>query len=358
MTLTTLSRAFAAALSLFLLVSAGYGADGDLLDVRDSADQPVKLIFDTDIGGDIDDAFALAIIHVMADRGKCELLGVTTTNQNASTPGYVAAFNAWYGRPAIPVGAGKGRNTDRYLSAITSQRLADGTPEYPIPAGFEAGEAVRTLRGLLASAEDRSVVVVQVGWCSNLATLLDSPADDLSPMTGRELAERKVRLLSVMGGAFVVDETAANYSGHKEFNIVNNVPAAQKLAREWPTEMVFSGYELGDRLRMQPVSLKNDLTRRAKILHDSFGHWASQAAPKEGFDHRRPTWDLTSVLFVLRPEEGRDYFSLSEFGNVDFTDAGVTVFTPNPSGKSRCFLQTEAQRVRAGEAIVDLCSEP
>ena len=34
-------------------------AQGDLLDVRDSSDAPIKIILDTDIGGDIDDAFAL-----------------------------------------------------------------------------------------------------------------------------------------------------------------------------------------------------------------------------------------------------------------------------------------------------------
>ncbi|MBR0226239.1 MAG: nucleoside hydrolase [Thermoguttaceae bacterium] len=338
-------------------VSAALALDGDLLDVRDSADAPIPVIFDTDIGGDIDDAFALALFHNFESRGVCKLLGVTTTDVNPAVSGYVAAFNAHYGRPEIPVGVGVGRKDDSYLSGITSQKNASGALEYPIPEGFKAREAVPLLRELLAAAADRSVVIVQVGSCSNLAALLDSPGDAASPLVGRDLVEKKVRLVSVMGGAFAIDESAADYAKHREWNIICDIPAAQKLVREWPTEIVFSGYEIGDRIRMNPVNLKNDYSGRSKILHDSFGYWTAKNT-KEGFDHRRPTWDLTAVLFVMRPESGRGYYTLSEPGDVEFDDDGVTRFTPNPEGKRRCYLQDEAARVRVGEAFVNLCSEP
>ena len=36
--------------------------------------QPVRLILDTDMSGDCDDAGALALLHALADRGECELL--------------------------------------------------------------------------------------------------------------------------------------------------------------------------------------------------------------------------------------------------------------------------------------------
>ena len=36
--------------------------------------QGIPIIFDTDIGTDIDDAGALAILHVMADRGQARIL--------------------------------------------------------------------------------------------------------------------------------------------------------------------------------------------------------------------------------------------------------------------------------------------
>ena len=342
---------------VFIFCGALRAAEDELLDVRDSAADAIPVILDTDIGGDIDDSFAFALLHNFESRGVCKLIGVTTTDVNPSDVDYVAAFNANFGRPEIPVGIGAGRKDGSYLLRVTLQKDAQGALEYPIPDGFKAREAVPLLRELLAAAEDRSVVIVLLGPCSNLAALLDSSADAASPLTGRELVEKKVRLLSMMGGAFAVDKTAENYATHREWNIVCDIPSAQKLAREWPGEIVFSGYEVGDRIRINPVNLKRDYSRRAKIIHDAFGYWAAENTD-EGFDHQRPTWGLTSVLFVLRPEEGRDYYTLSEPGDVDFDDDGVTRFTPNPEGKRRCFLVDEVQRVRVGEAFVNLCSEP
>ena len=348
----------------FLLVLLGAvggvrAEDGvDLLNVRDSQDAPVKIIFDTDIGGDIDDAFALALLHNFQDRGDCELLGVTVTNSNVAASKYVAAFNARYGRPNLPVGYSPNcRVTDSYPKKIVEQKSEDGALAYPVPEGFEPQDAVRLLRKLLADAKDGEVVVVQVGAFYNLARLLETPGDDVSPLTGLELAKSKVRLVSVMGGAFAVDPTAEAYRKHREWNVICDIPAAQKFAREWPTEIVYSGYEIGDRVRMSPVNLKNDYAGRSRILRDSFWAWTTKNT-KEGFDHKRPTWDLTSVLFVIRPESDRGYYALSEPGDVSFDDEGETIFTPNPQGKSRCFIQDATARARVEEAFVNLCSTP
>ena len=333
-------------------------ADGDLLDVRDERGAPVKLIFDTDIGGDIDDAFALGLIHALADRGECELLAVTTTTPLSASANYVAAFNRHFQRPDVPVGIGSGFGPlDCYPSEILKMTDDAGTPRYPVPEGFVAQDALSTLRRVLADAEDRSVVIVQVGESSNLAALLDSAADDISPLSGVELARRKVRLVAVMGGAFTLDPSAAGYEGRRESNIICSVSAARKLVREWPGEIVFSGYEIGDRIRMNPVNLQRDYRGKSRILYDSFAVWTARCTT-EGFNHRRPTWDLAPVLFVVRPEEGRGYFTLSAPGDVEIDDSGVTRFVPNPEGKRRCFLQTEEERIRVGEALADLCSEP
>ncbi len=336
-------------------------ADGDLLDVRATQDATIPVVLDTDIGGDIDDAFALALLHRFADEGVCKLLGVTLTNADPDAATFVAAENALYGRPNIPVALPKkaGRNTDNYPSATLAMKDDDGNALYPVPDGFKPEEPVALLRKLLAEAEDASVVVIQVGFSTNLAALLDTPGDDVSPLSGKELVAKKVRFLSVMGGAFAVDPTAEKYRDHAEWNIKNDVPAAQKLAREWPSAIAFSGYEVGDRIRMSTVNLKNDhRSKKARFLRDAYEHWASKAAPKEGLNHRRPTWDLTSVLFVLRPEEGRGYFQLSDPGVVTFEDDGKTRFTPDPNGSRYAFVVDKEARVRVGEAFVNLCSEP
>lgn len=342
-------------------VGVVFSAEGDLLDVRDSKDAPIPIILDTDIGGDIDDAFALALLHRFADQGYCEILGVTLTNANQHAAPYVAAENALYGRPDIPVAIPEkaGRNTDNYPSKTLNMKDSDGNLLYPVPEGFKPEEPVALLRKLLTKAEDGSVVVIQIGFSTNLAALLDTPADEYSPLTGQELVAKKVRFLSVMGGAFAIDPTAEKYRDHKEWNIVNDVPSAQKLAAQWPGPIAFSGYEVGDRARMSTINLKKDyLSKKARFLRDSYENWASKAAPGQGLNHARPTWDLTSVLFVLRPEQGRGYFQLSESGIVKFEDDGKTRFTPDPNGKHYAFLVDANASVRVVEAFANLCSQP
>ena len=66
--------------------------------------QPAKIILDTDIGGDVDDALALAMIHTGISRGECDLLAVTITKTHPLAAEYTQMLNAWYGRPDIPVG--------------------------------------------------------------------------------------------------------------------------------------------------------------------------------------------------------------------------------------------------------------
>ena len=38
--------------------------------------EKVKIIFDTDIGGDCDDAGALAMLHRLCDKGEAQLLAI------------------------------------------------------------------------------------------------------------------------------------------------------------------------------------------------------------------------------------------------------------------------------------------
>src|ERR1700752_1626134 len=77
------------------------------------------VIFDTDMGNDIDDALALAMLHALSDRGECLLLGVTLPNANAAAVPYVRMINRFYGRPDLPVGAAiralKGGDGDGYM---------------------------------------------------------------------------------------------------------------------------------------------------------------------------------------------------------------------------------------------------
>src|SRR6266702_4535338 len=69
-----------------------------------AAPAPVKIIFDTDIGNDVDDVLALSMLHALQTRGDCELLAVTITKPDELAGPFVDAINTFYGRPGIPIG--------------------------------------------------------------------------------------------------------------------------------------------------------------------------------------------------------------------------------------------------------------
>ena len=348
-----MTRKLTITLALFAAVffSASLFAD-DLISVRDTPQEPVNLIFDTDMGNDVDDALALAIIHNMVNRGKCNLLAVTVTKSCLNAARYIKAFNIQYGHGDVPVGLVKDGVTPedgKYVGRILEIKKDDGSFAYPCPEGWEPEDSVKLLRKVLADAKDHSVVIAQVGFSTNLARLLDSPADDISPLTGRELAAKKVRLLSAMAGAFCFQDD--QWKEHPEFNVVLDVPSAKKVFAEWPSDILFSGFELGVKVNMPGTSMLNDYQQnKYNILRDSYDFY-------RGLASGQPTWDLTSVLFVLRPEDGRGYYSISDRFEVQIQDDGKTRYTMNPNGRSRCFLTTPEQRIRVEEAFVNLCSE-
>jgi purine nucleosidase len=325
-----------------------------LLPVTVQADEPqparqlVSLIFDTDMGNDIDDALALGLIHSLQSLGECKLLAVTVTKDNRYAGPYVDIVNTFYGRGHIPIGVVRGGVTPddgAYLRKLAT--AADkGRPRYPhrLQDGREAPEATGLLRKALAAEPDGSVVVVQVGFSTNLARLLDSKSDDASPLDGTALVKRKVRLLSVMAGKF---GPTAEKDRYQEYNVVNDVKPAQQLCRRWPAPIVFSGIEVGEMICYPARSIEQDYNY---VAHHPLAE-AYRLLVKMPCD--RPTWDLTSVLYAVRP--GADDFGLSPPGRVTVDDAGVTHFQPEAGGPHRYLTVDAKQAQRILREFVLLC---
>ncbi len=317
---------------------------------------PVPVIFDTDMCGDCDDVAALAMLHALESREQCRLLAVTVSADHPRAAPFADGINRFYGRTEIPVGVvrpGGVAEQSVYL------KLADATFDDPAFAGREryphslrdakdAPEAVAVLRKALAGAEDGSVVMIQVGFSTNLARLLASPPDDASPLDGTALVARKVRLLELMAGAFrPIDGNAA----FEEYNVVKDRAAAAALAEAWPTEMIWSGFEIGIALPYPSQSIRDDF--RDVPHHPVREAYMILSPPPQD----RPSWDLTSVLDGVLGDRG--YFQRSPPGKVTVTEKGATVFTPDPAGRHRyLILENDAARARVIEALVQLTSQP
>lgn len=319
------------------------------LDPAGAAARPVPIIFDTDIGNDVDDALALGVIHALQSRGECELLAVTITKDQALCASFVDAVNTFYGRGNIPIGIVKGGATpeEGKFVGLAAQR-DNGELRYPhdLVNGNEALDATVLLRQVLSAQPDHSVVIAQVGFSTNLARLLDSVPDAHSELSGRDLVAKKVRLLSIMAGAF----QPINGGEHLEYNVVMDIPAARKLAGQWPVDIIYSGFEIGIAIPYPAVSIERDFSY--------VGHHPLPEAYQlyEPTPHERPTWDLTSVLHAVRPEHG--YFDLSPSGRAAVDEKGKTTFEATPDGRHRYLKASELQAARVREALAELASQP
>jgi inosine-uridine nucleoside N-ribohydrolase len=310
---------------------------------------PVKVIFDTDMGNDVDDALALAMLHSLQNRGESELLAITATKDHAEVAPYLDAINTFYGRPDIPIGTtDSGVTPEESLFTGLAFAREDDRLVYPhdLKLGDPSASAVDLLRETLAQQADQSVVIIQVGFSTNLVRLLDTVGDRHSALNGTELVAKKVKHISIMAGAF----TDIGGDTHLEFNIVQDIPAARRLASDWPTPVIWSGFEVGLAIRYPAASIENDF---AYVDRHPIPESYQAYIPTP---HERPTWDLTSVLWAIRPD--RNYFELSQAGQVEVKADGETVFQAQPNGLHRFLKITETEVARAREIMAALVSEP
>lgn len=316
--------------------------------------KPVQLIFDTDIGNDCDDVMAIGVIHSLQSRGECNLLAITITKDNPLAAAFADVLNTFYGRGEIPIGVcDSGVTPETGKFNVLAEATDEGQLRYPhdLVSGADAPSAVELLRKTLAAAEDHSVVIAQVGFSTNLANLLRSGPDQHSKLTGKELVQQKVRLLSAMAGAFTkIPNDKGELYDHREYNVVKDLPSAQYLAKHWPAPIVWSGFEIGLNLRYPHESIEQDF--RYVEHHPVSEAYVLYNPPP----HDRPTWDLTSVLHAVRPN--RAYFDVSPPGNVTMDENGLTTFTPDQSGRDRYLILRDDQKGRATEALVQLTSQP
>ena len=255
-----------------------------------AAAAPVKVIYDTDMALDVDDVGGLAMLHKMADAGECEILGVVVSEslQNYDgiwTPPLVDIVNTYYGRPNIPIGVYKGPHVDIGRVGNYAEKVVQAGFAHDLKSGADAEDGVRLYRRLLAAQPDASVTIISVGYVTNLDGLLLSAADDVSPLTGRELVEHKVKLWSCMGGEY----PASNEGG--EFNFDHYGNAAERVVNTWPGRAVFGGGEFGSQYKVGG-QLNDMANAKQNPVALSWLHYNG--------GKKREAWDEISVYYGVR----------------------------------------------------------
>ena len=294
------------------------------------------IIFETDMGNDVDDAWALDMLHKYADDGQARLLAVMLNKEGVGPCRYVQLMNTWYGRPAIPIGHAlrtekSMEGMPNFTTIVADMRQEDGSALYPhtVSRLDDTPDAVTLYRRLLPRQKDHSVTIVSVGFSGNLAALLRTGGDQYSPLSGSELVARKVGRLVVMAGNIENPDYA-------EYNVVNDIPACQEVFAQWPTDIVVTPFELGLAARLPGACLRDDFgwTGHHPVLD------GVMAARDKYEDY--PTWDMTAVVYAVEGCAG--YFTLSLPGTISVTGRGCTHYQADSRGRHRYLTCDHNQR--------------
>jgi inosine-uridine nucleoside N-ribohydrolase len=168
---------------------------------------PIPIVLDTDIGGDIDDAFALALV---LSSPELDLRAVTTVSGNTQARARLAAKMLWVaGRREVPVAAGEPGGK----MAMEQTRWADGFTS-PMLLSESAVD-------LLKAEIDRNpgeITVVAIGPLTNVAALLKQyPA-----------VRTRIKRIALMGGS-IARGYYPDSGPTAEYNIAADAAAAQTV---------------------------------------------------------------------------------------------------------------------------------
>jgi inosine-uridine nucleoside N-ribohydrolase len=284
----------------------------------------VRVILDADIDSDVDDVQALAMLHAYEKKGLIRLLGVVVTSNDSAAAACTDAINTFYGRPDLPIGYLKNQPNLRHFSKYT-RAVAEAFP-HSLTTLAQATESARLCRKLLADSPDGSVVIVTIGHLTSLQNLLQSGADEFSPLDGQALVAKKVKKWLCMGGQFP--------SG-KEANFFRPDPQSTVYCLDhWTQEAVFCGWEVGNQIKTGGTYLREKLPAthpvyRAYELYNNFVG--------------RPAWDQVAVL-LLDEKQAKQSFELVRDGHVSVAPDGSNTWqTGAESGKNHAYV-----RIRAG----------
>jgi len=297
--------------------------------------KPVNIIFDSDMGPDYDDVGAITILHALADKGEANILATMASTKYEGVAGVLNVFNTYFNRPNIPIGVPKGKALElRDWQHWTDTILA----KYPHHAknNDEAPDAVQLYRKILASQPDNSVTIVTIGFLTNLSNLLNSSTDEYSPLDGRQLIKKKVKLLVCMGGRFP--------SGY-EFNVMKDAAASQNVYENWNTPVIFSGFEIGAKILAGLPLIHNEAIKNDPVK-DVFR--ISIPLAKEDSLGRK-SWDETAVLVAIK---GYSQFYTLHPGRIKVADDGKNTWDDN--GKGQAYLVEKVDHKEVEKLINEL----
>jgi inosine-uridine nucleoside N-ribohydrolase len=266
-----------------------------------------KIIFDCDLGDDIDDAYALGLLLTMQDH--YEILGITTCYGRTEDRAILAAKFLKETHQNIPIYAGRntsGQNKRANWFAEQFYWSQGFNPSIPIKPN--AAEFIKNQLNRYPG----EVVIFSVGPVTNMADVMDLQPNILN----------KAKAIYAMFGSFRLGYDATD-KVHAEWNVVVDIPSAKKFVNSG-ANIIYAGLDV-------TAMVKLDANKRAKLLQ-----------------RQSPLTNVLSGLYVLWGQETPTLFDPVAIGmeaypdlfktedvHIRLDDQGFTRLIPNEKPNAR-----------------------
>jgi len=281
-----------------------------------------KILFDTDIGSDIDDAIALTYLLAQP---QCELLGITTVSgEPVKRAEMASAICHAAGRKDIPIYPGASEPlVGKQAQPLAPQHAALG--HWPHDRRFPEGEAIEFLRRTIRAIPGE-ITLLAVGPMTNLALLFRT-----DPEIPRLLKE-----VVLMCGKFGAKEIAW---GNTEWNARCDPEATAIVYRSVPAALRSYGLDVTIQVTMsrEEVARRFSKDPRLRLVLDFAQVWFAK-------QDRIYFHDPLAAVNVFAPE-----ICALESGNVtvelkEGAEKGRTLWQPDVAGRHAVATTVDAGR--------------
>ena len=259
-----------------------------------------KVILDTDIGTDVDDALALT---VLLGSPEVELIGITTVYGDVRLRSQIAMNLCSMVNREIPTYMGEektisGREVWMSGSEGKNFKSLDSFTPQTIPAVDFLIEAV--------TAQPQSIDVIAIGPLTNIARAIQSSGD----------FEKKVKRVWIMGGDFTQAKV--------EHNFKCDIDAARiVLESNVPISILDLPSSQKTIIRMEEIEQIRNAPTFGALLYSEIMSWIQPRNQDWTIPH-----DPIAALTLLAPE----FFETSPTGKAKIDSEGMSFWNESPSG--------------------------